>query len=236
MTSQFNYENYLIFNPEGKVPQIEYAQRSTEHGNTCIVLCNGVFGVFVTYQPLSSKLEIPKKKIFQINDNSLFSFSGITNDGLEIVQYLRTSFLQENVIKDRQAHYIHVFDDLSVDAAYRTLAGNSRLYGASGLFLTEYEGSIHAVEFRPSGTVREVVGGAIGRRSQSCKTILRDRCDQLKEQFFDLPGLIKIGVDALCNAYPDTDDESMIAESVSIYVLERGGVPRSISAEEYMRK
>ncbi|MCA9750431.1 MAG: hypothetical protein KC414_15075 [Romboutsia sp.] len=219
MSESIDYNSYLIFNPEGKIKQLEYIKNSADLGNTCLALCNDKYGVMIAHVPLRSKLAESQDKIFKINENSLFSFAGITNDGLEIVNYLRRSSLEEDVIKDRSIHYVHSFYDLCVDAANRTLVSSSRLYGVSGMLLMDYEG-IKLVEFVPTGLISVAVGVSIGNRSQSCKTILENECENFSKTTAD--ELINIGIRALYNANPDPAEGSLKSQDVQIYLVESG--------------
>lgn len=231
MAGGFDYDSYLMFNPEGKIRQLDYIKRTTDLGNTCLALCNRDAGVLIAHVPRRSKLAEPQEKVFRISDSALFAFSGITNDGLSIVDYLKTSALHEGVIKDRDIHYLEVFDELCMDAARRTLVDSSRLLGASGILLIDSDG-VRIVEFDPAGIAREAVGVSIGHRSQSCRTILEDCCDDMAAASAD--ELIKMGIRALSNAHPDPEEETLRVEDVYIYVLEAGRGHRTASAGDYM--
>lgn len=217
MIGGFDYDSELIFNPEGRIKQLEFIKKTAELGNTSIALCNSQFGVLIVHVPRRTKLAEPQQKVFEINEKSLFTFSGITNDGLTMVRYLKSQSVFENVIKDRDLHHITCFDSLSFDAALRTISGSSRMYGATGILMTDYHG-IKLVEFEPSGYVREVIGISIGNKSQSCRTILEDECERIKQG--DEETLISVGLRALKNAYPDPDENTLNSEDIYIYVME----------------
>ncbi|CAG2099948.1 unnamed protein product [Medioppia subpectinata] len=195
--SSFNYDSYIMFNPEGKVMQLDYARRATELGNTCVAVKGKDCGVLVAHNPLRSKLAHPQNKIYTISDNenctALFTFSGITNDGLSIVEYLKDNALVENVVKDRNIHPIHVFDDLVVSMSFSALTGQSRLCGVSGILLTsESSGRVSITIINPDGKVSSVKGGSIGNRNQSCRTILEDEVDNFESM--DVNELILVGL------------------------------------------
>ncbi|KAI5169578.1 20S proteasome subunit alpha 6 [Pancytospora epiphaga] len=231
MSGGFDYSSHLMFSPEGKLHQLDYIRRATELGNTCLALCNSSSGVLIAHIPKRSRLAMPQNKVFPINDTTLFAFSGITNDGLMIVKYLKDASTYEEIIKDRSIHYLEVFEDLCFDAARRSLVESARLYGVSGILMTDANG-IKIVEFDPTGIAREAIGVSIGHRAQSCNTILEDCCDQLSNA--SLEDLVRIGIKALANAHPDPEEESLKTEDVYIYVMEIGKGYRRIETSEYM--
>lgn len=215
----FDYDTELLFNPEGRIKQLEFIKKTTELGNTTVALSNSNLGVLIAHVPKRTKLAEPQQKVFEINSKTLFTFSGITNDGLSIVRYLKNQSVFENVIKDRDLHYLTCFDSLCFDATLRTIYDSNRLYGVAGILLTDYNG-IKLVEFEPAGYVREVIGISIGNKSQSCRTILEDGSDIIKTAGEN--ELIKLGIKALKNAYPDPDEHALKQEDIYVYVIEEG--------------
>jgi len=229
MGNSIDYDHNMIFNPEGKIKQVEFLKQTIGLGNTCLALHNDQYGVLIAHLPPRSKLAEQQNKVFPIGENALFAFSGITNDGLAIVDYLRLNLVKEDVLKDRSIHYIDVFDDLCLHAARQALTQETRLYGAAGLLLMDYDG-IKLVEFDPSGMVYELHGGSIGHRSQSCETILVDECGRFESAGYE--ELVTIGLRALMNAHPEASDVS--AADVCIYLLEKGECSRKLDAHDFM--
>jgi 20S proteasome subunit alpha 6 len=229
MGEESYYNNYLIFNPEGKVKQLEYIHRTTELGNTVVGLRNSRYGLLIAHNQKVSELADAQKKIFPIGKTALFTFSGITNDGLCIVDYLIDKVVTEEVIKGRNIHFLDVFRDLCYDACSRTLISQNRLYGVSGLFLTWYDG-VRLVEFDPKGIVREVHAMSLGNRRQSCRTVLETECGGFEEM--DLDGLIQVGIQALRNAHPEQGE--LTSGNVEIWVLDGNNESYTVEAEPYL--
>lgn len=229
MASYTDYNNHIIYNPEGKIKQLEYIKNTISLGNTVVALKNEKVGVIVTHNIKRSTFAEHQKKVFKINNYSLFSFSGITNDGNKIVKYLKYKYVNEHVIKERKMHPVHVFDDLCYDASFRTLVNGNRLYGVEGFLLTDYDG-ISLTSFNPVGVAYEVKGLSIGNRSQSCRTILEDECHEFDN--FDVEQLIFTGLKSLKNAYPE--DGLLTSENVEIWVLEKGKQAVQVDAAKYL--
>lgn len=217
MVSQGRYNMFKIFNPEGKIKQLDFIQQTTELGGTAVGLRNKSAGVLITHNERRSKLADVQRKVFRIDSRSLFTFSGVTNDGLSIVDYLIDKSVQEEVIKGRSTHFLGVFDDLLKDTFERTVVDGRRLYGVSGLYLSEYDG-IRMVEFNPRGYVKEVSGMGIGSRGQSSRTVLEAYCLDYEKMSVD--ELVRVGMIALRNAHPE--EGILSEENVEIWILEAG--------------
>lgn len=217
MSSGFNYDGYLIFNPEGKVMQLDYINKTHELGSTCLALCNNRVGVLIAHVPLRSKLVEQQHKIFPITKKAVFTFSGITNDGMSLVRYLKAKATHEEIHMDRDIHPREVFSDYSFDASQRTVSGHERLYGMQGILMADHDG-IKIVHVEPTGMLYSCLGAAVGLRCQSCNSVLK----HLVSNFADASAeeLIDIGLKALRNAYPDPEEQMIRASDIQIAVLE----------------
>ncbi|CAD26077.2 20S PROTEASOME ALPHA SUBUNIT (C2) [Encephalitozoon cuniculi GB-M1] len=229
MGSQARYNMFKIFNPEGCVKQLDFIRQTTELGGTAVGLKNRSVGVLIAHNERRSRLADIQKKVFSIDRKSLFTFSGITNDGLQIVDYLIDKSVREEVIKGRAIHFLDVFEDLLRDVFERTILDGRRLYGVSGLYMTEYDG-IRLVEFNPKGHVREVKGMGIGCRAQSSRTVLEAYCEEYEKM--GVEELVRIGIMALKNAHPE--DDALTGENVEIWILEAGKAVYNIDAKVFL--
>ncbi|EOB15034.1 Proteasome subunit alpha type-1 [Nosema bombycis CQ1] len=224
-----DYNNHIIFNPEGKIKQMEFISNTTTLGNTVVALSSGKSGVYITYNEKISKLADHQKKIFKINNETLFSFAGVTNDGLNLVDYLIDRSVHEKVIKERKIHPIHVFDDFLEEVVSRTVSNRSRLFAIDGLLMTIHD-SVKLVLFEHAGTVREVRGMSIGRRCQSCRTVLETECLNFNEMNHE--ELIAVGIKALKNAYPETG--LLKGDNVDIWILDQNEGIHHINSATYI--
>lgn len=212
---QSSYESVDTFTPEGKVKALEYIKNTVELGNTTIALCNKKCGVVLAYTGKKSILAHKQPKIFKISEKTIFSFAGITNDGLDIVKYLIDASVWEEVYKDRSIHPLKVFNDLQEEASFRTIYSRNRMYGCGGILLTRHNEEVRVVEFEPHGNVQFVRGVSVGGRSQSAKTILENHVDEFDSA--DRDALIRIAILALRNSHPD---EVLCKDNVDIWCLE----------------
>lgn len=231
MSDEVHYSSFKFFDPQGQVKQLEYASRATQLGNTCVALCNAEHGVLLAHVPRRTRLAEPQQKVFPIDRNTLFAFAGITNDGMEVNEYLKRKVLAENVIKDRQIHHLDVFNELISQCAYMGNDRSRRLYGVAGILMIDTD-RVHLVEWDSVGVARETLGVAIGHRCQSCQTILDNHCSDIPNA--SVEDLIQIGVRSLSNAHPDPEEETLKAEDVYIYIMETGKGHKMVNGGDFM--
>mmetsp|Transcript_9256 Transcript_9256/g.32156 ORF Transcript_9256/g.32156 Transcript_9256/m.32156 type:complete len:249 (+) Transcript_9256:199-945(+) len=170
------------YSPDGKVFQVEYAQKAVDNSGTSVGLrCKDgvVLGVekFVT-----SKLFTPGtgRRVYAVDRHSGAAASGLTPDARVVVQRARSECQQyknfygglipANVLADRLASYLHLF----------TLYWYLRPMGA-GVLLATYDKdgpSLYLLE--TSGEAHRYFGTAIGKGRQGAKTeIEKLKLDQM---------------------------------------------------------
>eukprot|EP00866_Antonospora_locustae_P002603 jgi/Antlo1/2603/1479 len=214
MSTMSSYDDVSVFTPEGKVKPLDYIKSTVELGNTTVALSNVRTGVIVVHTGPVVSNAFPTQKLFQISDFAAFAFSGMTNDGLEIVSYLVDEVIWHETYKNQPVHHLQLFENLSFDAAYRTVTSNKRLYGAGGVLMIRTDG-VKLVEFEPTGIVQVAKAVSVGSRSQSAKTILENYVNNFENM--DKEQLIRVGLEALKNAHPD---ERLCKENIEIWCLE----------------
>ncbi|KAG0416904.1 putative proteasome subunit alpha type-6, partial [Dictyocoela roeselum] len=220
-----NYDHITLFSPEGQVIPLTNIKRAVELGNTCVGIRNARVGVIVAHAGKINSNEYRPKKIFKIG-TCMFSFSGITNDGLKIVEYLNRQHLHDQDL-DIKAHPIHIFDDLAVEASRRTIINSERLFGCAGMFCCA-NSEVRMSLFEPNGSVTEVRATAIGNRSQAAKTVLENEIDRVEDMSED--DVIRLGISALKNTH---SDEEVYPENVEIWVLKKDSEPEVVDSRNY---
>lgn len=161
------------FSPDGRVFQVEYANKAVENSSTAMAIrCkDGV--VFGVEKLVTSKLYEPGtgKRIFNIDTHIGMAVAGLISDARQIVQIARdeASYYRSNYgspipvkhLADRIAGYVHAY---TLYSAYRPfgcsilLSSHCKFDGA-GLYMVE-----------PSGTFFGYLGCAVGKAKQNAKT------------------------------------------------------------------
>lgn len=217
---QTDYDYVSLYSPEGKILPLENILKSVELGTTAVAMISKDTGIIVAHTPKTDNA-YPQCKVFKISKHALFTFSGITNDGLQIVDYLVNKTINERILKDRNIDD-DVFEDLSVSAGYRTMYEGTRPFGAGGILVLYNEG-IKLINFMPTGECNDCLAVSIGHRSQSARTVL----DSTYQANMNDDDLIKLGIQSMLYAVND-----ITKDDVSIWKVSKDGVAE-VESEAY---
>ena len=160
------------FSPDGRVFQVEYAQKAVENSSTAIgIKCkNGV--VLAVEKLVTSKLHMPdsNQRIFNIDKHVGMAVAGLLTDAREIVEIARneasnyrlqySSPIPPKYLAERVAMYMHAY----------TLYSSVRPFGASVLIASYFEDKPQLFMIDPSGVPLGYNGCAIGKAKQAAKT------------------------------------------------------------------
>ncbi|EER19220.1 proteasome subunit alpha type 3, NTN hydrolase fold, putative [Perkinsus marinus ATCC 50983] len=161
------------YSPDGRVFQIEYAQKAVDNGGTALALCCKDGVVFANEKFLLSKMLVPgtNKRIFPVDRHATLAISGLVADAKQIVERAREECSQYKqvystpipgpVLADRVAMFMHMY----------TLYWSVRPFGSTVLLgiYDEVEGpQLYGID--PSGTAIKFKGIAVGKGRQAGRT------------------------------------------------------------------
>lgn len=160
------------FSPDGRVFQVEYAQKAVENSGTVIGLRGKDGVVFAVEKLVTSKLYEAgaNKRIYNIDEHIGMAVSGLISDARQITETARSEAASYRTqygigtpvkyLNDRVAMYMHAY----------TLYSAVRPYGCS-VILGAYETDGPAMYMiDPSGVSYGYFGCAVGKAKQSAKT------------------------------------------------------------------
>ncbi|XP_053974068.1 proteasome subunit alpha type-3 [Hylaeus anthracinus] len=160
------------FSPDGRVFQVEYAQKAVENGGTVIGLRGKDGIVFAVEKIVTSELYEPgtNKRIFNIDKHVGMAASGLISDARQIAETARSeasSYRSQygvgiplKYLNERVSMYMHAY----------TLYSAVRPYGCSVILGTYENGTPLMYMIDPSGVSYGYYGCAIGKAKQSAKT------------------------------------------------------------------
>ncbi|XP_035218233.1 proteasome subunit alpha type-3-like [Stegodyphus dumicola] len=160
------------FSPDGRVFQVEYAQKAVENSGTAIGLRGKDGIVFAVEKLVTSKLYEAgaNKRIFTIDRHIGVAVAGLLADARQIVEtakYEASNYQADyndaiplKYLKDRVAMYMHAY----------TLYSSYRPFGASVIMgAYEFDGpQMYCID--PSGISWGYFGCAVGKAKQAAKT------------------------------------------------------------------
>jgi len=193
------------FSPDGRIFQVEYANKSVEASGTAIgVVCKeGV--VLAVEKIVTSKLYEPgvNKRTFIIDQHIGMAVAGLLADARQLV----------NVAREEAANYRNNFgsnvplkylaDRVSLYMHSHTLYGAIRPFGVS-VILASYENDqpqLYTIE--PSGVYYGYNGIAVGKAAQNAKTEI----EKIKFKEIKLHDLVKEGTRVIYTVHDEIKDK-----------------------------
>lgn len=160
------------FSPDGRVFQVEYAQKAVENSGTAIGLRGKDGVVFAVEKLVLSKLyeSNANRRIFLIDRHVGMAVAGLLADARQIVETARTeaanyrsqygSPIPIKYLTDRVAMYMHAY----------TLYSAVRPFGCSVMLACHSIDGPELITIDPSGISWGYMGCAVGKAKQAAKT------------------------------------------------------------------
>lgn len=166
-----------VYNPQGRLFQVEYAQEAVNQGSACVGVCSDKFVALAALKRSPSALASYMDKITRVDKHMGVAISGLTADSRTLCRFMR----------DESLNYRFVFGSpmptgrLVVDVADKmqecTQTYVRRPYGV-GLLVAGYDrAGPHLFEASPSGEYYEYTAQAIGARNQAARTHFEKRVE-----------------------------------------------------------
>ncbi len=230
MLNQANqgYDHSLtMFNPDGRLFQVEYALEAVRRGTLAIGLKSDAGACLITLKKYSKLMEPNSiKKIYPLDGHIGCSIAGLHADSRILVDYTRVQC---------QVHRLTYGEPVRVQTIVRQIAkimqnytqhGGIRPFGCSLMFIgVDPDNKAYLMTTSPSGIYKAWKGATVGRNSGEAK-------DRLAAELTDelsLDELIRLGVKTLQESVEDDID----AKSLQIaHISVEDGLFKVMSEEE----
>ncbi|MFH4973511.1 hypothetical protein AB6A40_000220 [Gnathostoma spinigerum] len=198
------------FSPDGRIFQVEYAQKAVDNSGTMVAL-RGKDGIVTAVDKLvASKLyvENANPRMANADEYTGVALAGVYPDCKALLSYAvdeALDYLKEyrtpipiKKLANQIAEYVHIF----------TL-GISRPFGAS-LFLSSWDNKVGSQLYliEPSGLCYEYKAWAIGKHRQAAKTEI----EKLKLEDLSMDELVKEAVRIILTVRDETKDKNLQIE------------------------
>lgn len=220
------------FSPDGRVFQVEYAQKAVENGGTVIGLRGKDGVVFAVEKIITSKLFEPgaNKRIFNIDQHVGMAASGLISDAGQIAETARSEAAYYKSVYGVGIPLKRLNENVSMYIHAYTLYSAVRPYGCS-VILGAYENDEPAMYMiDPSGVSYGYYGCAIGKAKQSAKTEI----EKLKLSEMTCPELVKEAARIIYLVHDELKDKQFELEMSWVGKHTNGRherVPHDIKAE-----
>ncbi|ELT91222.1 hypothetical protein CAPTEDRAFT_161186 [Capitella teleta] len=220
------------FSPDGRVFQVEYAQKAVENSGTAIAIRGKDGVVFAVEKLVQSKLyeRGANKRIFNVDKHIGMGIAGLIADARQIVDIAREeavnyrtnygSSIPCRYLTDRVAGFVHAY----------TLTGFVRPFGTTVMLGSYDEEGPHLYHIDPSGISHGYYGCATGKAKQTAKTEI----EKIKMKDMSIRDLVKEAARIIHVVHDEVKDKNFELELSWVGELTDGKhqlVPPEVLAE-----
>jgi len=163
----------IIFSPDGRLLQVEYARKTVKSGSTAIGIVCKDGALLLADRRIVEKLVVPTsvEKIFQVDSHMGAVASGILSDGRILIEKAQVIAQNHRVTYDTPIATETLIKEICNIKQMYTQAGGARPFGVSIMFMGVGERP-HIFVTDPTGTFFEYKATAIGELDTEVKEIL----------------------------------------------------------------
>lgn len=194
------------FSPDGRVFQVEYAQKAVENSGTAIAIRGKDGIVFAVEKLVTSKLYEPgsNKRIFHIDTHVGMAVAGLLADSRHLAETAREEAANYRSNFGGPVPLKHLVERVSMYVHSCTLYSSIRPFGV-GTLLSSYDeadgAQLYLVD--PSGVSHGYWGCAIGKAKQGAKTEI----EKIKMKDMSIKDLIKEAAKIIYTVHDEVKDK-----------------------------
>lgn len=185
------YDRGVMFNPDGRLFQVEYAKEAVRKGATSIGLIAKDSVVFVAHKNMTEPLALSStiQKVFRVDAHIGATYSGMVADGLHIIDTARSTTQNHRLIYDDVKSVESLAKGISAYMMQATQFGGMRPYAVS-LLLGGIDEVPRLFEIEPGASFLGYKADAIG----SGKKLATEMLIKEYKDGMDLNDAIALGV------------------------------------------
>ena len=167
------YDRGVMFNPDGRLFQVEYAKEAVRKGATSIGLIGKDSVIFIAHKNITEPLAVPStiRKVFVVDSHIGATYSGMVADGLHIIGVARETAQQHRFIFNEVKSIESVAKDLAAYMMQATQYGGIRPYAVSVL-VGGIDTEPRLFEIEPGASFLGYKADAIGSGKKAASDIL----------------------------------------------------------------
>jgi len=219
------YDRGVMFNPDGRLFQVEYAKEAVRKGATSIGMVGKDFVLFIAHKNITEDLAVPStiQKIFRVDQHIGATYSGMMSDGLHVIDVARSIAQNHRLIYNDVKSISAVAREISGYMMQATQYGGMRPYAVS-ILLGGIDSSPRLFEIEPGASYLGYKADAIGMGKKVASDILTK---EYKETL-NLEEAIGLGVKII----KKINEGKLSDENIDISYISEGSEYTSLSVEE----
>ena len=157
------YDRGVMFSPDGRLFQVEYAKEAVRKGATSIGITTNDAVVLLAHKPNLDPLALPStsQKIFRIDSYIGATYSGLVSDGLHVINTMRGTTQSHRMVYDETESVESVAKEISEEMQMATQYGGIRPYAIS-LLIGGIDSKPRLFEIEPGASYLGYMADAIG--------------------------------------------------------------------------
>lgn len=185
----------IVFSPDGRLLQVEYAKKAVEQGTTAIGMTCKDGAVLIADKRIVDKFIVPSsvEKVFQVDDHIAVTATGYLMDGRVLAEKAQIIAQQHKVTYDTNIDTLSLVKEISNMKQAFTQYGGARPFGVSLLFIGVDDDGPKLFLTEPTGIYFEYVATAVGEGEAEAEEMLKK---EYKEGI-SLDDSIKLGIKIL---------------------------------------
>jgi proteasome alpha subunit len=184
------YDRGVMFNPDGRLFQVEYAKEAVRKGATSIGITTSDSVIFVAHKNLNEPLAVSStiQKVFRIDARIGATYSGMVADGLHIIDTARSTTQNHKLIFDDMKSVESLAKGISAYMMQATQYGGMRPFAVSVL-MGGIDDMPRLYEIEPGASFLGYKADAIGSgKKVATEMLIKEYKDDM-----DLDSAIKLG-------------------------------------------
>jgi proteasome alpha subunit len=167
------YDRGVMFSPDGRLFQVDYAQEAVRRGATSIGIVASDSVVLIAHKNVNVPLVVAgtMHKIFRVDSYIGATYSGLVSDGLHVISMIRNKTQTHRMIYSETESVETTAREIAEEAQMATQYGGLRPYGVS-LLIGGIDTMPRLFEVDPSGTYLGYKADAIGSGKKTAEEIL----------------------------------------------------------------
>lgn len=170
------YDRGVMFNPDGRLFQVEYAKEAVRKGATSIGLTTADSVIFVAHKNITEPLAVSStiQKVFRIDARIGATYSGMVADGLHIIDTARGQTQNHKLVYDDVKSIESLAKNISAYMMQATQFGGMRPYAVS-LLVGGIDDAPRLYEIEPGASFLGYKADAIGSgKKVATEMLLKD--------------------------------------------------------------
>jgi proteasome alpha subunit len=219
------YDRGVMFSPDGRLFQVDYAREAVRRGATSIGLIAEDAVVLIAHKNVMEPLAIPStvQKIFKIDAKIGATYSGLVSDGLHLVNIMRHKTQSHRMVYDETESVETTAREIAEEMQVATQYGGIRPYAIS-LLLGGYDKYPKLYEIDAGASFLGYKADAIG----SGKQVAQDILTKEYKDGMEVDDAIKLGINVLKKA----SEQRLTQDNVDMSIITKKEGFRLLNASE----